>query len=145
MDTIIRATVAYWILLATLRLLGRRSVSQQSPFELLVLFILGGITIQVIVADDRSLINAVTAVFTIATNHLLVSAFKQRHEGFRKLVDGTPIIVVTDGKVDERILSGLRMVDEDVMAAAREKGARDIDEVELAVVERDGNITIFRR
>jgi uncharacterized membrane protein YcaP (DUF421 family) len=37
------------------------------------------------------------------------------------------------------------MVEEDVMAAAREKGARDIDEVELAVVERDGNITIFRR
>jgi uncharacterized membrane protein YcaP (DUF421 family) len=93
----------------------------------------------------ESLINVVTAVFTIAANHLLVSAFKQRHEGFRKLVDGTPIIVVTDGKVDERILSGLRMVDEDLMAAAREKGARDIDEVELAVVERDGNITIFRR
>jgi len=145
MDTIIRATVAYWLLLVTLRLLGRRSVSQQSPFELLVLFMLGGISIQAIVADDRSLINAVAAVFTIAANHLLVSAFKQRNEAFRKLVDGTPIIVASDGKVDERTLSGLRMVEEDLMAAAREKGARDIEEIELAVVERDGNITIFRR
>jgi uncharacterized membrane protein YcaP (DUF421 family) len=145
MDTIIRATIAYWLLLFTLRLLGRRSAGQQSPFELLVLFLLGGITIQAVVADDRSMVNAVTAVLTIAANHLFVSALKQRNETFRKLVDGTPVVVVTDGEVDGRRLAGLRMLEEDLMAAARAEGARDIDEVELAVVERDGSITIFKR
>jgi uncharacterized membrane protein YcaP (DUF421 family) len=145
MDTIIRCSVAYWSLLFTLRLLGRRSVGQQSPFELLVLFMLGGITIQAVVADDRSIVNALTAVFTIAANHLIVSALKQRHEVFRKLVDGTPIVVVTDGNVDRSLLHGLRMLDEDVMAAARGKGAKDVDEVALAIVERDGSITVFKR
>jgi len=145
MDTILLATLAYWLLLATLRLLGRRSISQQSPFELLVLFMLGGITIQAIVADDRSMINAITAVMAIAANHLTVSAIKQRYERFRKLVDGTPIVVVSDGNVDKRKLHGLRMLDEDVMAAARESGAHDISEVDLAIVERDGKITIFKK
>lgn len=145
MDTIIRATFAYWLLLVILRMLGRRSASQLSPFELLVLFMLGGITIQAVVADDRSVVNAVAAVFTIAANHMLVSVFKERHEGFRKLVDGTPVVVATDGKLDRRLLSGLRMLEEDIMAAARQSGLRDLQEVQLAVVERDGTVSIFRR
>ena len=106
---------------------------------------LGSLTIQAIVADDRSMINAITAVMAIAANHLTVSAIKQRYERFRKLVDGTPIVVVSDGNVDKRKLHGLRMLDEDVMAAARESGAHDISEVDLAIVERDGKITIFKK
>src|SRR4051812_18049161 len=99
MDTIIRATVLYWILLFVWRLLGRRSASQLSPFELIVIFLLGGLTIQAIVADDRSVVNAITGVFAIAANHVLVSAIKQRNTTFRKLVDGTPVVVLTEGKL----------------------------------------------
>src|SRR5689334_2741189 len=127
MDTIIRATVLYWVLLFVWRLLGRRTASQLSPFELIVIFILGGLTIQSIVADDRSVVNAIAGVFAIAANHVLVSAIKQRSAWFRKLVDGTPIIVVRDGKIDKRILHGLRMVEEDVFAAARQEGLATLE------------------
>jgi uncharacterized membrane protein YcaP (DUF421 family) len=127
MATILRATLFYWILLCTLRLLGRRAASQLSPFELIVLFLLGGISIQAIVADDRSTINALTGVFTIAANHMLVSAWKQRNESFRKLVDGTAVPVLSHGELDKRRLHGLRMLEEDVMAAARQGGAGKLD------------------
>src|SRR4051812_30638922 len=133
MDTIIRATVLYWVLLFVWRLLGRRTASQLSPFELIVIFILGGLTIQAIVADDRSVVNAIAGVFTIAANHILVSAIKQRSVGFRKLVDGTPVVVVNNGKLDERLLHGLRMVEEDVFAAARQEGIQSLDEIRMAV------------
>jgi uncharacterized membrane protein YcaP (DUF421 family) len=74
MATIIRATVAYWVLLFVLRLLGRRAASQLSPFELIVMFLLGGMSIQAIVSDDRSLFTAVIGILTIAINHFAVSA-----------------------------------------------------------------------
>jgi uncharacterized membrane protein YcaP (DUF421 family) len=144
METIIRATVAYWVLLFVLRLLGRRAASQLSPFELIVMFLLGGMSIQSIVSDDRSLFTAMIGILTIAFNHLGVSALKQRFEGFRKLVDGTPIIVVQNGVIDRRLLHGLRMLEEDLMAAARRSGLMSLDQVRLAVVERDGNITLFK-
>jgi uncharacterized membrane protein YcaP (DUF421 family) len=143
MDTIIRATALYWILLTVWRMLGRRTASQLSPFELIVIFILGGITIQAIVADDRSVVNAVAGVFTIAANHMLASIIKERSTTFRKLMDGTPVVVVTNGEIDDHLLHGLRMVKEDVLAAARQEGLRSLDAVRLAIVERDGNITVF--
>jgi uncharacterized membrane protein YcaP (DUF421 family) len=145
MGTILRATVAYWVLLFVLRLLGRRAASQLSPFELIVMFLLGGMSIQSIVSDDRSLFTAVIGILTIALNHFLVSAIKQRSETFRKLVDGTAIVVAEDAKVDERLLHGLRMVKEDLMAAARQKGMTSFDEVRLAIVERDGSITLYKQ
>ena len=145
MGTIIRATVAYWVLLFILRLLGRRAASQLSPFELIVMFLLGGMSIQAIVSDDRSLFTAVIGILTIALNHFLVSAIKQRYVKFRKLVDGTPIVVAQDGVVEESLLHGLRMVREDLMSAARQKGMKSLDEVRLAIVERDGSITLYQR
>ena len=145
MGTIIRATVAYWVLLFILRLLGRRAASQLSPFELIVMFLLGGMSIQAIVSDDRSLFTAVMGILTIALNHFAVSAIKQRYVTFRKLVDGTPIVVAQEGVVEERLLHGLRMVKEDLMAAARQKGMTSLDEVRLAIVERDGSITLYQR
>ena len=145
MGTVLRATIAYWVLLFVLRLLGRRAASQLSPFELIVMFLLGGMSIQSIVSDDRSLFTAVIGILTIALNHFVVSAIKQRFVPFRKLVDGTPIVVAENGKVDQAMLHGLRMLEEDLNAAARQKGLSSLEQVRLAVIERDGTVTLFER
>jgi uncharacterized membrane protein YcaP (DUF421 family) len=145
MGTIIRGTVAYWVLLFVLRLLGRRAVSQLSPFEFIVMFLLGGMSIQSIVSDDRSIFTAIIGILTIAVNHVAVSALKQRFVTFRKLVDGTPIVVAENGKIDRRLLHGLRMLEEDLQAVARQQGMKSLEKVRLAVVERDGNVALFKR
>jgi uncharacterized membrane protein YcaP (DUF421 family) len=54
-------------------------------------------------------------------------------------------VVAKDGVVETRLLHGLRMVEEELMAVVRQKGMKDLDEVRLAIVERDGNITLFKR
>jgi uncharacterized membrane protein YcaP (DUF421 family) len=143
--TIIRATIVYWILLILLRLIGRRAVSQQSPFEFIVIFLLGGMSIQSIVSDDRSLFNAVLGIFAIAVNHFVASFLRERFVGFRKLIEGIPVVVARDGEMDTTLLHGLRMLPEDVMAAARQSGIKHLSQIELAIVERNGRLTIFKR
>jgi uncharacterized membrane protein YcaP (DUF421 family) len=145
MGTIIRATAVYWILLIVLRVIGRRAVSQQSPFEFIVIFLLGGMSIQSIVSDNRSLFNAVIGIFTIAGNHFLASALRERFVLFRKIIEGVPIVVARNGEIDRGLLHGLRMLEEDVMAAARQSGIRDLSQIEVAIVERNGRLTIFKR
>jgi uncharacterized membrane protein YcaP (DUF421 family) len=145
MATIIRATAVYWILLIVLRLIGRRAVSQQSPFEFIVIFLLGGMSIQSIVSDDRSLFNAVIGIFTIAANHFLASALRERFVLFRKIIEGIPIVVARNGEMDAGLLHGLRMLEEDVVAAARQSGIRHLSQIEVAIVERNGRLTIFKR
>ena len=102
-------------------------------------------SIQAIVSDDRSLFNAVIGIFAIAANHFLASALRQRFVLFRKVVEGAPVIVAQNGKLDTRLLHELRMLEEDVLAAARESGVRRMSEIELAIVERNGRLTIFKR
>src|SRR3954469_11263088 len=87
MGPILRAIFAYWFLLATLRVIGRRAVMQNSPFEMILIFLFGGTMIQAVVGEDRSLTNALLAVMTIGLMHALVAYLKFRFTLVRKLVD----------------------------------------------------------
>ncbi len=122
MDTIIRATVLYWTLTVVFRIIGRRAESQLSTFEMILIFFVGGMSIQSVVADDRSVVNAVCGVFAVAANHYLVSLLKARSKGFRKFIEGTPVVVLEDGQINEARLRALRMSLEDLGAAARGAG-----------------------
>jgi uncharacterized membrane protein YcaP (DUF421 family) len=61
----------------------------------------------------------------------------------QKVIDGTPVIVVRNGEVDGRLLRSLRMMEEDLLAIARQNGAKTLDQVELGIVERDGNVSLL--
>jgi uncharacterized membrane protein YcaP (DUF421 family) len=144
MATILRAAAAYWFLLFTMRVIGRRAVSQMTPFELILMFLIGGMSIQAIVMDDRSLTNAFLAIMTIGMMHVLVAWLKQKFVSFRKIADGTPVIVVEHGDWNEHRLQLLRMQNQDVMAAARQKGMEKMDDIKDAIVERDGSVSIVK-
>jgi uncharacterized membrane protein YcaP (DUF421 family) len=144
MGTILRATAAYWLLLFTLRVVGRRALNQMTPFELILIFLLGGMSIQAVVSDDRSLTNAFIAIMTVAMNHVLVAWLKQRSEGFRKIADGTPIVIVQDGRWDRTKMALMRLQEQDVMSVARGQGMRRIEEVQEAIVERNGSISVYK-
>ena len=145
MATILRATIAYWTLLFTLRVIGRRAVNQMTLFEFILLFLVGGMLIQAIVYDDRSLTNALLAVFTIGMNHVFGAWLKQKSPTFRKVADGTPIIIIENGHWHLHRMSRMRLYDQDVMSVARQQGIGHMDEIDTAVVERNGAISIFKR
>jgi len=132
-------------LLVVLRIVGRRSFEQMSPFEMILVFLLGGMGIQAVVSDDRSITNAILGILTVAMMHVFVSWWKARNETFRKIVDGTPIVIINDGKVDEELLRRMRLHPQDLMAAARQEGLERIEQIQFAVVERNGGVSIVRK
>src|SRR5438270_4454295 len=135
MDTILRAAAAYWFLLFTMRVIGRRAVSQMTPFELILIFLIGGMSIQAVVTDDRSLSNAFLAIMTIGLMHVLVAWLKQKSVTFRKIADGTPLVFVEHFEWNEHRMQLLRMQNQDVMAAARGKGIQHMGDIQDAIVE----------
>src|SRR5215203_4701121 len=144
MGTIIRATLAYWLLLFILRVLGRRSTSQMTPFELILLFMIGGMTIQAVVSDDRSMTNALLAVCTVASMHIVVSVLKQWSDGFAKVVDGTPLVVMDRGEWNKELMQACRIQEQDVMQAARQQGIQRAEPIKYVIVERNGSISIVK-
>jgi uncharacterized membrane protein YcaP (DUF421 family) len=143
MSVVLRAAIGYLILLFAVRLIGRRTASMMAPFDLVLLFLFGGITINAVIGEDHSLVGAVSAVFTIGLMHILVSWAKTRFRLVSRIVDGTPVVVFEHGRWNERRMRALRLTEQDVMAAVRQRGLERLEQVRYAVAERDGKIAII--
>ena len=114
-----------------------------TPFEFVLIFFIGGISIQAVVADDRSITNAFCDVAAIAMMHVLVTKLKQRFPTFGRIVDGTPVFVFENGQWNRDRMRHHGIEEEDVMAAARGNGLLRQDQIKYAVVERNGEISII--
>src|SRR3954463_16273558 len=123
MNTILRAIVGYFFLLLTVRVLSRRPGAQMTPFEFVLIFLIGGVVILATVGDDRSEVNSICAVMTVGLLHRLIARCKQRFPRFGLLVDGTPLVLMKNDQWQKGVMDRMRIQDTDVMAAARTKGA----------------------
>jgi uncharacterized membrane protein YcaP (DUF421 family) len=143
MGTIIRALVAYIVLLLMIRITSRRAAGPATPFQLILIFLFGGMSIQAVVSDDRSLANAILGVMMIAWTHLTLAKAKTRWPALGRIVDGTPVLLVENGHWHEDRLARLSLHDTDVMAAGRLRGLLRREQVRHAVFERNGDIAII--
>lgn len=143
MSTIIHAILVYLLLLFALRLLARRPSAMLTAFELILLFMIGGMSVQAIIGDDLSFTNVFIGIVTVVMMHGWVAMAKQKWPAFAKLTDGTPVVVYDRGVWDDKMMNQLHIQEEDVMAAARKRGIGTLGEVEYVVVERNGEISII--
>jgi uncharacterized membrane protein YcaP (DUF421 family) len=137
MSTIIHAIIGYFFLLLTVRVLSRRPGAQMTLFEFVIVFLIGGIIILSTVGNDRSITNCLTAILTIGLLHNLVAWFKTI------IIDGSPLVLASNGQWHKEAMDGMKIAPEDVMAAARMKGISSIFKVKYAILERNGSISII--
>ncbi len=142
MAAILRAAFGYFLLVFMVRIVGRRPGKQLNPFEFVLIFFIGGLSLTFIVADDRSLTNAFTQIITIGLAHYFLVVLRQKSPRIAKFLDGTPLILLAHGEWHEEAMKGMLIDPQDVMTAARDKGITSLDGVAYAVLERNGEITI---
>lgn len=143
MAAVIRAIFGYAFLVFMVRVVGRRPGKQMTPFEFVLIFFIGGLTLTFVVGDEASFTNALCQIMTIAILHYLISWIRTKSRGFAVLTDGTPIVLLEKGKWRPDAMKGMRIADDDVMAIARDKGLKSLEEVEYAILERNGEISII--
>ncbi len=141
--TIARAAFGYLFLVLIVRIVGRRPGKQLTPFEFVLVFYLGGLSLTGIVGAEVSLTNAVCQILTIALCHYALTWLRLRSDRFARVLDGAPLVLMADGNWHSRTLSHMRLQDDDVMDMAREQGIRDLSGIRSAVLETFGAITII--
>ena len=145
MRTVICCVIGYLFLLLVIRVLSRRPGAQLTPFEFVLVFLIGGVVLLAVTVDDRSLTNCFCGVLTVGLMHRFISYLRQKSPKIGALVDGTPLVLLKDGQWQTEIMQTMRMQENDVLAIARLKGLRSISQVEYAVLERNGSISIFKK
>jgi uncharacterized membrane protein YcaP (DUF421 family) len=136
-----RAVAIYVLMLLVVRALGKRTVGNFSAFDLIVALMLGEVVDEIIYGDVRFLQGAVVMVTlgAVAYGESLLSYFDH---GMEALLEGKPVIVVKHGEFNRAGMRQERMNEKDVLGSLRMQGIRDIREVQYAVVEHDGTVSV---
>lgn len=145
MQIVIKAALAYLIVLLVIRIIGRRTASQQAPMDMVVLFLFGGMTVSAVLGEDHSFFSAMSALFTVGLLHVCVSWLKLRFVWLERVLDGTPIVVFRDGVWNEGAMRRLRLQQADLRTAARQQGLDDLADIAVAIVERDGTLSVIEK
>jgi uncharacterized membrane protein YcaP (DUF421 family) len=140
--TVLRAIFGYLFLIFIVRIVGRRPGKQLTPFEFVLVFYLGGLTLTGMVGSEVSLTNAFCQILTVAMCHYLISLARQRSARLARILDGTPLMLMEGKSWRSDTLSRMGLQDDDVMAMARDQGLKTLDEIDTATLERNGEISI---
>jgi uncharacterized membrane protein YcaP (DUF421 family) len=145
-DSVLRTAAIYLFLLVVFRLAGKRTLGEVTPFEFVLLLVIGEGTQQGLLGEDFSVTNALLVVTTFVTADIGLGLFKQRLPWLERAIEGTPVVVFADGKPLQKRMVRARIDEADILAAAREKqGLERLDQIKFAVLERSGGISVIPR
>jgi uncharacterized membrane protein YcaP (DUF421 family) len=143
MESVLRGLVVYFFVLMVFRISGKRTHSEATTFDLVLLLIISETTQQAMVNGDHSMTNAAILILTLVGADMLLSFAKQRFPSLDPVLDGTAVILLRDGKVLRDRLNHERVDTSDILEAAREQlGLEHLHQIKLAVLERSGQISI---
>lgn len=146
METVIRGAAVYFILLIVMRISGRRTLSEATAFDFVLLLIIAETTQQALLGDDFSIINAVVLIVTLIGIDIALSYLKQWSPTADRILQGVPTVLIRNGQIDERALRRSRISQDDIRVAARQKqGLANLKEVDHAVLETDSGISVIPR
>jgi len=143
MDIVVRATVMFAALYGLLRLLGKRELAQMTPFELVVLIVLGDLIQQGVTHNDFSLTGAVLAIATFAFWSLVLSWMSYSSSRAEKMLDGQPRVIIRDGELLLEKLRRDRLTRSEVESAMRLAGIVRMTDVSWAILETNGKISFI--
>src|ERR671937_235533 len=145
MDIALRAIVLYAFLVLVTRVVGRRELSSLSPFDLILMIVLGDAIQQGLTQDDYSVTGALIAVATIASLQVFTSYLSFRSRRARKVFEGEPIVVVEHGKLVEHNLRRERMTRDEVSEEMRQQQIGSLEQVEWGILEANGSISFIEK
>lgn len=145
-DTAVRTLVVYVLVVVLVRVAGRRTLAQLSGYDVVITIATGSVLASVALPSSPAVSDGVTVIVTLYGMQVLLGAVRQRSEGFQRILDFRPVLVVRDGRAQlRRTPTSSQLTTEDVAALLRRKGITDLSQVELAVLEPTGKLSVLRR
>jgi uncharacterized membrane protein YcaP (DUF421 family) len=141
----VRAILVYAFLLVALRLFGRRELSQLTAFDLIVLLTLSNILQNAMIGNDNSLFGGLIGAVVLLSVNAAIAYLAFRSRKFERLVDGSPQVLIHEGRVDRRAMRTALLTDQDLFAAIHSHGLERIEDVHLAIAEPNGTISVIPR
>lgn len=146
MDAVIREATVYIFMVVVFRLAGRRTLSEMTSFDFVLLLIVAEATQQALLGEDFSLTNAFLVVITLIGIDIFLSVLKDRFPRLERAVEGMPVIILENGRPYKDRMKRARVDDSDILVAARSsQGLERLERIKYAVLESSGSISIISK
>ncbi|MBE6827985.1 MAG: DUF421 domain-containing protein [Ruminococcaceae bacterium] len=140
---LIRTLIIYIAIIFIMRILGKRQIGELQPAELVITIIVSQVLSIPLENLDIPLFQMFVPILLLVGCEILVSVLSLKSGKFRSLVQGNSVAIIENGILNEKRLRDLRFTVDDLMEALRKKDVFDISEVEYAVVETDGTLSVM--
>ena len=142
-EFVLRAVVVYIVLLALIRVSGKRSMGQFTPFDMLLVVLLGNAVQNALLGEDHSLTGGLLLAAILMTLNWSVGWLTARSRHVERLVEGVPVMLAKDGQLYESVLKKELVSRNDFFEALRQEGELEMDDVRIAILETDGRISVI--
>ena len=140
---LIRTIILYMLVLFIIRIMGKAELSKMSPFQLIVVFMIAELASIPIESPDVSMLTGVTAIFTLLFLQVLLSFLSIKSEKLKNFLNGTPSVLIDKGEINRKELKKLRITINDLMEQLRIGNTPSLTEVEYAIMESNGDLSII--
>ncbi len=140
-----RSALSFFILLFLTRLLGKKQISQLTFFNYITGITIGSLTAIISLDKTVPFINGVTSLAVWGGLTIIAGYITLKSPRTRILIDGEPTIVIKNGKIDEKALASLRLNMDDLMMLIRKKNIFSIKEVDYAILEPNGSLSVLKK
>ncbi|MBQ8183595.1 MAG: DUF421 domain-containing protein [Clostridia bacterium] len=142
-SVIIRTFIIYCVVTIFMRMMGKRQLGELQPGELVITLLISEIATTPIVDNTLPLLNSIIPLMLLVGFEIVTSVIEMKSVRFRYLVDGKPITVIKNGELQQKKLKKLRFTVNDILGALRQKDVFDIEDVQYAVVETNGTLSVL--
>lgn len=138
-----RTVILYLALIAAMRALGKRQIGQLEPSEFVVAMLIADLASIPMQNGGIPLLSGLVPILTVLGLELVLSGFAMGSVKFRRLMCGKPVILVENGKPIQKNLRQTRVTLDELTSHLRQKDVLDITTVQYAILETDGNLSVF--
>ena len=144
-ELVVRGLIVYGFLIILLRLTGKRQVGQLAPFDLVLLLVLSNSVQNAMNAGDNSVLGGIISAGTLVGLNYLLGILTFRSKKFEALVEGRPQVLIHNGRIHRDVMDGAQLTQHELDAALRAAGCSCAEEVRMAMLENNGEISVIRR
>jgi uncharacterized membrane protein YcaP (DUF421 family) len=144
-ELVIRSVIVYVFLIVVLRLTGKRQIGQLAPFDLVLLLVLSNAVQNSMNGGDNSLVGGLISAATLIAVNYGIGQATFVNKRLEALVEGRPELIIHNGRVFEEAMRHAKLTHHELTAALRQAGCTCADEVQAAILENNGSISVVRR
>lgn len=143
--SVIRTILLYIVIILAIRIMGKRQIGELQTSELVVTLLISDIAAIPMQNTEQSLLSGIVPILILIVCEIIISFLMLKRAGFRRIICGKPIVIISDGKINQSEMHRLRMSTEDLSEELRQQGVFNIEDVGFAIVETNGKLSVLKK